>query len=93
MGSLSDMFGRKKLGIYAMIGDGIFFFLSGSMTTPLGMLIVRFFAGMFCPIPCAYGWVIDVSPIAEVRAKRLGVTTAFIMGGMFFGFGVAGVVG
>ena len=87
------MFGRKKLGIYAMIGDGIFFFLSGSMTTPLGMLIVRFFAGMFCPIPCAYSWVIDVSPIAEVRAKRLGVTTAFIMGGMFFGFSVAGVVG
>ena len=93
VGTLSDMYGRKKLGIYSMIGDGIFFFLSGSMTTPLGMLIVRFVAGMFCPIPCAYGWVIDVSPEANVRAKRLGFTTAFIMGGMFFGFSVAGVVG
>lgn len=93
VGTLSDMFGRKRLAIYSMVGDGIFFFLSGSMVDPLSMLIVRFFAGMFCPIPCAYGWVIDVSPDPSVRAKRLGYTTAFIMGGMFFGFAVAGVVG
>ena len=93
VGTLSDIFGRKKLAIYSMIGDGIFFFLSGSMTNPLGMLIVRCLAGMFCPIPCAYGWVIDVSKDPELRAKRLGLTTAYIMGGMFFGFAVAGVVG
>ena len=93
VGILSDMFGRKKLAIYSMVGDGIFFFLSGSMTSPLGMLIVRCLAGMFCPIPCAYGWVIDVSKDPAVRAKRLGLTTAYIMGGMFFGFAVAGVVG
>ena len=93
VGTLSDMFGRKKLAIYSMVGDGIFFFLSGSMTSPLGMLIVRCLAGMFCPIPCAYGWVIDVSKDPAVRAKRLGLTTAYIMGGMFFGFAVAGVVG
>jgi len=92
IGKLSDVFGRRQVGIFSMCGDCVMFLLSGVVTTPGTMLAVRACAGLFCPIPCAFGWVIDVSP-NKLRAKRLGQTTAAIMGGMFLGFTVAAVVG
>ena len=91
-GRLSDTFGRRTVGIICMCGDCVMFFLSGIVTTPESMLAVRLLAGLFCPIPCAYGWIIDISPPA-IRAKRLGQTSAAIMGGMFFGFTTAAIVG
>ena len=93
VGILSDMFGRKRLGLYSMFGDGIFFFLAGMMTNPLGMLIVRLICGIFSPIPCSYSWIIDLTPDKNQQAKRIGFTTAFILGGLFFGSVVAGVAG
>jgi MFS family permease len=95
MGVLSDRHGRKQMGTVAMFGDCVMFFLSGFMKTPQSLLICRFVAGLFCPIPVAMSWLIDISPSSdpELRTKRVGKATGFIMAGMFCGFVVSGILG
>jgi YNFM family putative membrane transporter len=95
MGIMSDRFGRKRMGAITMFGDSTMFLLSGLMKTPLSLLICRFVAGLFCPIPVAMSWLIDISPTSnpELRTKRIGKATGAIMGGMFFGFVLSGLLG
>ena len=93
VGTLADCFGRKNIGVYCMFGDAIFFALAGFMEQPLPMLIVRCVTGLFCPLPCGLAWLIDVSPDENVRAQRIGKIGAAILGGMFSGIVVAGLVG
>ena len=93
VGTLADCFGRKNVGVYCMFGDAIFFALAGFMEQPLPMLIVRCITGLFCPLPCGLAWLIDVSPDENVRAQRIGKIGAAILGGMFSGIVVAGLVG
>jgi MFS family permease len=92
IGALSDHFGRKPIAILSMFGDACMFFGSGFVNTPEQMLAVRLCAGLFCPNPCALGWIVDITP-PEQRVLRIGQVSSFMMGGMFFGYSIAAILG
>jgi MFS family permease len=66
VGTLSDRLGRRTVLLAALTGDVVFFTLTGFITDPNLMIVVRFFAGCFVSQARA---IIRVSLVLDERER------------------------
>jgi len=86
-GRVADRLGERRALLFALCGDGIFFFLTAFATTPWLVLTARFLAGACEPaVPCLSLVVRALPP--EALHKGLERFTLFVVGA----YAVGGVV-
>lgn len=76
-GYLTDLFGRKKMFIIDIIAIGVFSLLSVFSTTPLILVLCRFFIGVFvgADYPIATSLIAEFTP-KESRSISMGLVSA-----------------
>ena len=89
-GYLTDLFGRKKMFIIDIVAIGVFSVVSVFSTTPLELVLARFFLGVFvgADYPIATSLIAEFTP-KEHRAISMGMVSA----AWYLGATVAAFVG
>jgi len=83
-GRLCDKWGPKKVMVLVLIMDVILFFFTGMAPNVWTMVILRFAAGFFTPMPVGTAWigicVPDDQKAKAFHANTLALLSGFIMG-------------
>ncbi|MCL1879424.1 MAG: MFS transporter [Actinomycetia bacterium] len=89
-GYLTDLFGRKKMFVIDIIAIGLFSLLSVFSTTPLMLVLARFFIGVFvgADYPIATSLIAEFTPKAQ-RSISMGI----VAGAWYLGATAAAFVG
>jgi MFS family permease len=96
-GAISDRIGRRNTLMLILMGDVVFFSLTG-FATELGgvnaMMAIRFLAGVFTPLAPAIAWLIDAAGGDEdKRARNQGLMGVCSVMGFMSGNAIAGFIG
>jgi len=72
-GSLGDIFGRKKMYIFGLVGFGVFSMLCGFATTPFMLISLRILQGVFGALVVPGGLaIINTNFAPQQRGKAIG---------------------
>uniref|UniRef100_A0A7R9YG05 Major facilitator superfamily (MFS) profile domain-containing protein n=1 Tax=Pinguiococcus pyrenoidosus TaxID=172671 RepID=A0A7R9YG05_9STRA len=94
MGRMSDFVGRKRTVLVTLLGDTVFFTLSGVVPNEVSLLVVRFFAGLFTPLVPSVAWITDASMGDTIlRSKYMGIWALSMSVAFLLGTAVGGVAG
>ena len=83
-GIVSDRFGAMRALQITMIGDVVFFAVSGAVTEPQSLMYVRVLAGFFSPLVPAAAYVFEVTD-AKDAVRATGINAMAIAMGYAFG--------